>query len=101
WMAQGTYQRGMGNRLTLYGGGMLGEDYGSVLYGAGVATPIGALSADLTHARATLLRGDTRQGSSARVSYSNLITQTGTHFTLAAYRYSTRGFLSLNETLRA
>lgn len=101
WMLQGTYQRGMGNRLTLYTGSVLGQDYASVLYGAGVATPIGAVAADITHARATLQQAGKRQGSSARVSYSNLIAQTGTNFTLAAYRYSTSGFLSLNDALRA
>lgn len=99
WLAQATYQRGIGNRLTLYGGGLLSEDYGALLYGAGLATPIGALSFDLTHARSRFQRGQDTTGASARLSYSNLIGQLGTNVTLAAYRYSTRGYYSLQDAM--
>lgn len=99
WLAQGTYQRGIGNRLTLYGGGLLSENYGALLYGAGLATPVGALSFDMTHARSRFQGGEDRLGSSMRLSYSNLIGQLGTNVTLAAYRYSTRGYYSLQDAL--
>lgn len=99
WLAQGTYQRGIGNRLTLYGGGLLSQDYAALLYGAGLATPIGALSFDLTHARSRFQRGQDTLGSSMRLSYSNLIGPLGTNVTLAAYRYSTRGYYSLQDAL--
>ena len=99
WLAQGTYQRGIGNRLTLYGGGLLSENYGALLYGAGLATPVGALSFDMTHARSRIQGGEGRLGASTRLSYSNLIGQLGTNVTLAAYRYSTRGYYSLQDAL--
>lgn len=99
WLLQGTYQRGMGNRLTLYAGSALSEGYTSVLYGAGVATPLGAFAADVTHARTRLPAAGSRQGASVRLSYSTLLGDTGTDLTLAAYRYSTRGFYSLQDAL--
>ena len=99
WLAQATYQRGIGNRLTLYGGGLLSENYGALLYGAGVATPIGALSFDMTHARTRFQAGQDAVGSSMRLSYSNLIGQLGTNVTLAAYRYSTSGYYSLQDAM--
>lgn len=99
WLAQGTYQRGMGNRLTLYGGGLLSDNYAALLYGAGLATPVGALSLDMTHARSRFQRGQDTVGSSMRLSYSNLIGTLGTNVTLAAYRYSTRGYYTLQDAL--
>ena len=99
WLAQGTYQRGIGNRLTLYGGGLVSENYGALLYGAGLATAVGAFSFDMTHARSRFQGGKDRLGSSMRLSYSHLIGQSGTNVTLAAYRYSTRGYYSLQDAL--
>lgn len=101
WLLQGTYQRGIGNQLTLYAGTALSEGYSSLLYGAGVSTTIGAFAADVTHARTELEQTGRRQGSSVRVSYSTLFGDTGTNLTLAAYRYSTRGFYSLQDALYA
>lgn len=101
WLVQGTYQRGVGNQVTLYGGSALSEGYTSLLYGAGLATPIGAFAADITHARTQLHQAGKRQGASVRLSYSQMISETSTNFTLAAYRYSTAGFYSLQEALYA
>lgn len=101
WLLEGTYQRGIGNRLTLYAGSALSRDYTSVLYGAGMATSLGAFAVDITHARTGLRALGNRNGSSVRLSYSNLVAGTGTNLTLAAYRYSTRGFYSLQDALYA
>ena len=49
WLVQGTYQRGIGNQLTLYGGSALSDGYLSLLYGVGLSTPVGAFAADVTH----------------------------------------------------
>ncbi|WP_244479155.1 fimbria/pilus outer membrane usher protein [Stenotrophomonas terrae] len=99
WLAQATYQRGIGNRLTLYSGGVLSENYGAVLSGAGLATPLGAFSLDVTYARSQFQRGESQRGSSSRLSYSSLFAPFGTNVTLAAYRYSTRGYYSLRDAL--
>ena len=99
WLLQATYQRGIGNRLTMYGGGLMSENYGALLYGAGLATPAGAFSFDMTYARARFQRSQDSAGSSMRLSYSNLITPLGTNVTLAAYRYSTSGYYGLQDAL--
>lgn len=100
WLLQATYQRGMGNRLTLYGGGNASEGYASVLYGLGLSTAVGAFAADVTHARTEQAGLRRRQGASVRLSYSHLIGDTGTNLTVAAYRYSTRGFYSLLDAMQ-
>jgi outer membrane usher protein len=101
WLLQGTYQRGVGNQLTLYGGTSLSEGYLSLLYGAGVSTKIGAFAADVTHARTRLHHAGARQGASMRLSYSHLIGASNTNLTLAAYRYSTEGFYGLQDAMYA
>lgn len=101
WLLQGTYQRGIGNQLTLYGGSALSEGYLSMLYGIGLSTPVGAFAADVTHARTAFAHAGDSTGASVRLSYSNMIGETGTNLTLAAYRYSTEGFYSLQDALYA
>ncbi|MCF7749442.1 fimbrial biogenesis outer membrane usher protein [Bacillus subtilis subsp. subtilis] len=101
WLLQGTYQRGIGNQLTLYGGSALSEGYLSLLYGIGLSTPVGAFATDVTHARTAFDHAGNSTGTSVRLSYSNMIGETGTNFTLAAYRYSTEGFYSLQDALYA
>ncbi|KAG1469524.1 hypothetical protein G6F57_012149 [Rhizopus arrhizus] len=99
WLVQGTYQRGIGNQLTLYGGSALSDGYLSLLYGVGLSTPVGAFAADVTHARTSFDHYGNHTGASVRLSYSNMIGETGTTLTLAAYRYSTEGFYSLQDAL--
>jgi len=101
WLLQGTYQRGIGNQLTVYGGSALSEGYLSLLYGLGVSTQVGAFAADITHARTTFERSADSTGASMRLSYSNMIGETGTNLTLAAYRYSTDGFYGLQDAVYA
>jgi outer membrane usher protein len=101
---QGHYRRGISNRFTLYGGGIVGQGYGSVLAGAAMATPIGAFGVDATVARASAVTGvqDSRDmsGRSLRASYSKTMASTGTRFGLAAYRFSSEDYLSFNDYAR-
>lgn len=94
---QGTWQQGVTNRLTVYGGIQASDRYRAGQGGIGVATPVGAVSADVTHARTELgSRGqgnETRNGESYRLSYSKNITETASNFSLAAYRFSTSGYM--------
>ncbi|MEW6385056.1 MAG: fimbria/pilus outer membrane usher protein, partial [Pseudomonadota bacterium] len=62
-------------------------------------TPVGAFAADVTHARTSFDHYGSHTGASVRLSYSNMIGETGTNLTLAAYRYSTEGFYSLQDAL--
>lgn len=109
WFTQGTYRRGISNKLTAYGGGILAEDYSSALAGAAFATPIGAVAFDATFTRAkglpTIGSGEDSisgdlTGQSYRISYSKLLDSTRTNFSLAAYRFSSEEFLSFGDFAR-
>ncbi|HEC2122602.1 TPA: fimbrial biogenesis outer membrane usher protein [Klebsiella oxytoca] len=90
---QGTWQYGLNNWLTLYGGVQGSEHYLAGQGGAALGTPLGSFSTDITHARSELPGGDDRNGESYRVSYSKNITETRSNFSLAAYRFSTNGYM--------
>ncbi|WP_454742916.1 fimbria/pilus outer membrane usher protein [Cupriavidus necator] len=98
-MFQGTLQHGLSNLLTGYGGVALAEGYGSALAGIALNTRYGAIGADVTHATTRLANMPDRSGQSLRLTYSKLITPTNTNLTLAAYRYSTSGFLGLADAM--
>lgn len=96
---EGTYQRGINNRLTLYGGLQSSESdlYRAVLVGGAVNTEVGAFALDTTQAR-THLEGMTAfSGYSYRASYSKALPTAGTTFALASYRYSSGNYLSLSD----
>ncbi|WP_227818650.1 fimbria/pilus outer membrane usher protein, partial [Klebsiella aerogenes] len=48
-----------------------------------------------------MANGEQVTGNSFRLNYQRYITATGTNFGLAALRYSTRGYLSLNDFAQA
>ena len=99
-LMQATYQYGLNNLLTGYTGAVVGEDYRSQLVGTAFNTPFGALSVDLTNSNAYLPGYGSREGQSVQLRYSKNFTDTGTHFALGAYRYSTEGFLSIGDAAR-
>ncbi|HKT96683.1 MAG TPA: fimbria/pilus outer membrane usher protein [Paraburkholderia sp.] len=92
-------QRGINNFLTLYGGTIVASDYVSGALGAALDTPIGAFAADITQANTNLKNLPSRNGQSLRISYSRVFASADTNVTLAAYRYSTSGFLSLVDAM--
>jgi len=103
---QVTYQRGLSNLLTGYGGSTLAQDYRALQGGLALSTSLGAVAVDLTHSQASGLNDvDTGtparlSGRSLRLSYSKLIETTSTNFTAAAYRFSSEGYLSFDEYAR-
>ncbi|MBC3213106.1 fimbria/pilus outer membrane usher protein [Serratia fonticola] len=99
-MFQATYQRGFTNILTGYTGATVSDGYSAVLLGSAVATPLGAFAVDVTQANTRLKQGD-MSGQSYKISYSKLMSETNTNFTIAAYRYSTSGYLSLRDAVYA
>lgn len=98
-MAQATVQHGLSNLMTAYGGLTAAEGYGAVLGGAALNTDYGAFGLDVTHAVSRLPAEQKRKGQSVRLSYSKFLEPTGTSLTLAAYRYSSRGYLSLADAM--
>ncbi|HEY0506073.1 MAG TPA: fimbria/pilus outer membrane usher protein [Lysobacter sp.] len=102
--AEGTYQRGINNWLTAYGGAQLAGDglYHSLAVGGAFNTPVGAVALDVTGSRTRFhADGGDLNGYSTRVTYSKNVPSTATTFALAAYRYSSSGFLTLNDAVVA
>lgn len=90
---------GLPYNLTMYGGSQYSNNYLSEQLGLGINMgTIGAFSADVTHADSTLADGSTHQGQSVRFLYAHSFNPTGTSLRLTGYRYSTKGFHTLDET---
>lgn len=98
---QATYQRGLYHDITGYLGSTVSQGYRSVLVGAGLATELGAFSFDVTRSQTEFRNNDDKFGNSVRINYSKMLNQTNTNFTLAAYRYSTKGFYGLSDAMFA
>ncbi|MBS1205275.1 MAG: fimD [Proteobacteria bacterium] len=95
---QGTLARGVAGGVTLYGGSQVARRYTSAVAGAGMNLgTLGAVSVDVTAARSELADGSTHNGQSLRFLYAKSLNNFGTTFRLLGYRYSTRGFYTLDE----
>ncbi|EXF95616.1 O-succinylbenzoate--CoA ligase [Pseudomonas fluorescens HK44] len=100
---QGTYQRGLSDKWSGYTGGIIAERYLAAQVGAAWSTPFGALALDVTQSRTTDLdptqevTGSTMNGRSYRLTYSKLLDTTQTNFTVAAYRFSSEGYLNFSD----
>lgn len=100
-VVQATLQHGFSNLLTGYAGIVGSQGYGAALVGTALDTKWGALALDLTQSEAHIPGYSTQSGQSVRVTYSKIIPSTQTQFSMAAYRYSTGGFLSLTDAAQA
>lgn len=95
---EGVVQRGLSNRFTGNAGVRLAKDYEAYLLGGVMATQFGAVGLNTTYSHAVAEKNKTQSGWRAEASYSKTFT-TGTNLTLAAYRYSTKGFRDLQDVL--
>lgn len=96
---QGTLKWGLPGGVTIYSGTQLSARYRAVSAGAGLnMANFGAVSADITHAGSELADGGHYHGQAVRFLYSWFLGATDTTFNLVGYRYSTRGFHTLDET---
>ena len=99
---QGTYQRGISNLWTGYTGSIIADQYMAVQGGLALSTPVGAFAFDVTHSSASGLDAEeelsgSSSGQSYRLSYSKLVETTRTNFVVAAYRFSSAGYLSFSD----
>ncbi|MDF3935613.1 fimbria/pilus outer membrane usher protein [Pseudomonas citronellolis] len=99
---QGTYQRGISNLWTGYTGSIVAENYLAAQGGLALSTALGAFALDVTQSRAGDLRpseeqGRTASGRSYRLSYSKVLEATQTNFAVAAYRFSSDGYLGFSD----
>jgi outer membrane usher protein len=91
---------GLQKGITIYGGGQGASKYQSLAVGAGKNMgDFGALSVDVTQAWSTPANTAKTQGQSWRARYSKNVINTGTNFSIAGYRYSTRGYYGLQDVL--
>ncbi|MED5294356.1 MAG: fimbria/pilus outer membrane usher protein [Pseudomonadota bacterium] len=95
-LAEVGYRRGLNNALTGYTGLQASEDYWSPLIGAAFNTRFGAVGVDAQYSDARL-RDEDRHGWSLQASYSRHLITSDTDINLAAYRYSSSGYLSLSD----
>lgn len=96
--AQGSAIYGLNNFLTFFGGITTSPDYQAFDIGTGVVLgELGAISTDVTLARAQLDNNEQHNGQSWRLMYSKQIEATDTNFTLASYRYSTGGYYTFAD----
>ncbi|WP_025135457.1 fimbria/pilus outer membrane usher protein [Achromobacter sp. DH1f] len=98
-VAQATLQHGITNLLTGYGGVVGAQGYAAGLAGVALNTGWGAIGLDATQSKADLGRLGSRAGQSVRLSYSKLVAPTNTNITVAAYRYSSSGYLNLRDAM--
>lgn len=96
---QGTAFWGLPHDWTVFGGTQVSNNYHALDIGLGKNLgDLGAISADLTEARATLPDDTQHQGQSLRFLYNKSINQWGTNLQLLGYRYSTKNFYTLADT---
>jgi outer membrane usher protein len=96
---QGTVQHGFTNLITGYGGFVATDGYMAAQVGAALNTDFGAFGFDITQAATHLDNQPDHNGQSFRLSYSKLVEPTNTNLAVAAYRYSSRGYLGLADAM--
>ncbi|MBN3797613.1 fimbria/pilus outer membrane usher protein [Burkholderia sp. Ac-20392] len=97
---QATVQHGFTNLITGYGGMTAAPGYVAGLVGAALNTELGSFAFDITQANTDLPGMGTRHGQSVKLSYSKLISPTNTNIAVAAYRYSSSGYLGLQDAMQ-
>jgi outer membrane usher protein len=108
---QFTYQRGLTNRITGYGGLQVNQDYYAVQLGAALGSSIGAWAFDITQSKTKLgttpeqMNGQrsiksNMSGQSYQLSYSKIINETNSNLSLAAYRFSTDGYMDFMTAMQ-
>lgn len=98
---QGTVARGISHNLTPYGGVIVADNYQSAVLGMGTGLgDLGAVSLDGSYAKTNLASGDTKEGQSYRLLYAKSLSDFGTDFRLAGYRYSTSGYYDFSDAVQ-
>ncbi|AIY41649.1 Outer membrane usher protein [Collimonas arenae] len=98
--AQGTWQRGLSNLMTGYAGITGSAGYAAAVVGGAFNTPAGAVGVGVTQSHTSIPDQGSLNGTSTSISFSKMVKETQTNFTVAAYRYSTGGYFSLNDAMR-
>lgn len=101
-VGQVVWQYGVNNHITLNLGANIAKRYHAELVGLSFNTPIGAFATNAIFSNAKFLNSNTRKkGYSLYASYNTHLNPTNTNVTLAAYRYSSKDYYSLQDVVRA
>lgn len=102
-LVEATYQRGFSNLITGYAGIQANKDYLAVKVGTALGLQIGAIAFDVTQSQTHLPSPEAQDisGQSYQVSYSKLINETNSNITLAAYRFSSSGFMDYMTAMQS
>ncbi|MBW5823056.1 fimbria/pilus outer membrane usher protein [Yersinia enterocolitica] len=93
----GSWSRGFGNGITLFGETLQAEKYQQLGIGSTLSLgSFGAVSGDISFSRANKYN-DLHTGQSYGFKYSKSQIETGTTVTLATYRYSTKDFYTFSD----
>ena len=97
---QGTGIYGLAHGFTAYGGLQTSKYYSSLALGTGKNIgDYGALSLDVTEAQSKMHDDNATRGRSWRARYSKDFATSGTHFSIAGYRYDNAGYYTLSEVM--
>ncbi|EOA6791906.1 fimbria/pilus outer membrane usher protein, partial [Escherichia coli] len=96
--ANASFLYGLPHNITAMGNLLYSASYQSASFGAAFSLGnLGTLSASVTSSLTTTNNNDRLQGYSVNTKYSKSLTETGTLFQLASYRYSTPNFRNFSE----
>ena len=95
---QATYQLGLTNFITGYGGLQISQNYYALQLGSALSTPIGALAFDVTQMSTHL--NHRLVGQSYQMSYSKLINETDSNISVSAYHFSTVDYMDFMTAMR-
>ncbi len=98
-IVQGSYHYGLSNLWTVYGGVQIGDHYQAYGVGNAFNTPFGGLMFDIINSRSEFGDNQFSIGSSYRVNFTKFVNPTNTNLTLAAYRYSEKGYYNFREAI--
>ena len=97
-LMQSSLSYGLNNTFTGYIGAQYSDmDFYAGILGLAMNTSIGAFALDATQSHANIEGLNTLSGQSYRLTFSKMIEATDTSFNVAAYRFSTEDYLSLND----
>ncbi|HUG24707.1 fimbria/pilus outer membrane usher protein [Piscinibacter sp.] len=106
WLLQAEIRRGLTPTATVFGGwqgawgGAADLAYSAVNAGFTMTSRFGVVSADVTSSDARGARLGSQHGNSLRLAYQSAIQATGGDFALAAYRFSSRNYLTLSQAVQ-
>ncbi|RZN59022.1 fimbria/pilus outer membrane usher protein [Avibacterium paragallinarum] len=99
-VAQGSWQYGLNNFITLNLGTTLAKNYHSELIGVALNSAIGAFAANATFSNAYFTQLQQRyRGYNLSFSYNTKFEPTNTNVTLANYRYLSRNYYGLQDVI--